>query len=692
MSGTVTLERRTVVAWLAVAAIVACQWHYFELQAVRDVTPFAPRHYDQSLTLFRAYEDYDQIERHGLVRGIIDALWVPTASSVGLPVTGAVFMSFFGPSRLAALSVNFVFFALLQCVLVATLRWWTKRWSIAFFGLGLLLCTLVPHYAIGGWTGFKVDFSGFCLFGIFVCALVRSEFFASRPWALLVGVTAAAVAGYRQITMVYLTGILGACFVFFLLRLLWRWRDTAARQIHRNQVIGVLLASLIGFLLILPFGVHNFEHLWFYYGLNCIVGGDKSIRAQEFGLFTIGSHLLYYVRSVRDVHAGMLFLLVSLGTMTLALLTWTAQRLRGAYRDGTTPRLHVGSAYGVFGICLLVPFVILTAGESKSPVVGGILVVPLVWLALMPVIGMAFYAKGALPRYLTIVFACLAIALGLWNHRSAGACPDYWFTHQEEAGRIAALHDEVVCRSLAANLDRPKVASDWFADVLIAQVFSVRAREKFGKRLDVQQIYPATVMGISREDALAGLRQCDFFMLSALEPTPYRVELYPFHQCMKEMHAEFLAYCEQEMIPIKRVSLYGCAVTLYGRPHLSVAGLSGDWITSEGVTLKEASGDLQYCTSIELRGIIRLDWLGKEPGVQVQARGLAGTTTLPASLEVQGGAYRLHIDLPRGQLPPGACDLQVTFDRYFVPHDLGIGEDTRRLVVGQPTCIQIQRH
>ena len=144
-------------------------------------------------------------------------------------------------------------------------------------------------------------------------------------------------------------------------------------------------------------------------------------------------------------------------------------------------------------------------------------------------------------HWVIVGLAFLAIGLGLWNHRSAAACPDYWFHNQEEAGQVAALHDEVVSRSLLARIDRPKVASDWFADVLIAQVFSIRAREKFGKRLDVQQIYPGTVMGISREDALAGLRQCDFFLLSALEPTPYRVELYPFHQCMKEMHADLSA-------------------------------------------------------------------------------------------------------------------------------------------------------
>ena len=389
MNGTVTLERRTVVAWLAVAALIACQWHYFEHQAVRDVTTFSPRHYDQSVTLVQAYENYDRIERHGLVSGIAKALWMPTATGVGLPATGAVFMSFFGPSRLVALSVNFVFFAMLQCVLVATLRWWTKRWGVAFFGLGLLLCTLVPHYAVGGWIGFKVDFTAFCLFGIFVCTIVRSEFFVSRRWALLVGVAAAVLAVYRHITMVYLTGILGACFVLFGVRLLWRWRDAAARQIPRNQVTGVLLASLAGLLLVLPFGAHSFEHIWNYYGINCIVGGDKTIRAQEFGLFNNLDHLLFYVRSVRDVHAGMLFLLVSLGAMTVALVTWAALRLRAAQGDAPA-RLDVGSACGVFSICLLVPFVILTAGESKSPVVGGILVAPLLWLALIPVAALAF--------------------------------------------------------------------------------------------------------------------------------------------------------------------------------------------------------------------------------------------------------------------------------------------------------------
>src|SRR5262249_29256252 len=157
-----------VLAWLAALLVIAWQWHLFEQQVVRDVTNFSPRHYDQAAYLVLAYHCYDLIQQHGLAEGVARSLWIPSANGPGLYVTGGVFMSIFGPSRLAGLAVNFVFFAALQIALMATLRWWTRRWSVAFFGQGLLLCALLPHYGVGGWNSFKGDVAAFCLFGMFL--------------------------------------------------------------------------------------------------------------------------------------------------------------------------------------------------------------------------------------------------------------------------------------------------------------------------------------------------------------------------------------------------------------------------------------------------------------------------------------------------------------------------------------------
>src|SRR5262249_20391912 len=251
----------------------------------------------------------------GFFRGVRFGLRRPIANGLLLHVQAAVLCVLFGPSRLTALSLNFLYFAAFQTVLFAVLYRLTQRWSVAFLGLGLLLTALSPHSPAGGLLDFRIDCIAFSLFGILLCTVVRSGFFSSLRWSLAVGAVALLLVLFRFLTSVYLAGILGAWWLFTAARWVLS-RDPGQRTQLRRQLLGGVLAGAVLAAVAGPVLVWKRQLLWDYYVVNTIIGEDKDLRAKEFGVVSRADFYLFYARSVRDVHAGTYFLaLAALGTL-----------------------------------------------------------------------------------------------------------------------------------------------------------------------------------------------------------------------------------------------------------------------------------------------------------------------------------------------------------------------------------------
>src|SRR5262249_5625565 len=149
----------------------------------------------------------EQARSEGILRGLKLGVVEPIPSGMLLHVEATALYWLFGPSRLIALLPNFAYFALFQCALAGTLRWLSGRWSVALLGIGVLLTAHAPYTAYGGLMDFRIDFIALSLFGIFICIVVRSEFFSSLPLALLAGAVAALLSLFRYIAIVYVAGI-----------------------------------------------------------------------------------------------------------------------------------------------------------------------------------------------------------------------------------------------------------------------------------------------------------------------------------------------------------------------------------------------------------------------------------------------------------------------------------------------------
>jgi len=130
------------------------------------------------------------------------------------------------------------------------------------------------------------------------------------------------------------------------------------------------------------------------------------------------------------------------------------------------------------------------------------------------------------------------------------------------------------------------------------------------------------------------------------------------------------------------------------RRWLRLSGQTADgWITSEGFTLDVPGEWVRLRPIIQLSGYTTLfEHLGGNPKVSARLY-LAGQSPkeVPATINAShAGHYALSIELNPAALPSdGEVHLKISFDRYFVPEELGLHLDPRRLVIMMPGKVSL---
>jgi hypothetical protein len=480
-----------------------------------------------------------------------------------------------GPSRMAALSINFIFYALFQCGLAGTVSWYTRRWSAAFFALGLLLTALAPFFYAGGLFDFRLDFGGFCLFGLMVCAVVRSRFFLSRRWALVVGLAAAALTLYRHLTIVYLTGIFGICLLFVLGRMAWQWREGDCRRRAFRQLTSGAISAIIIVGVTLPALLAKWDYLWNYYVIGHLLGEEKKVREAEVGVTNRLESYLFYLKSA-DFHAGTVFWITAASCAAVGLLLclfFGLRRLLAAKKTPVActpglPRIDLAFMWVFFLACLFVPYAVLTADIAKSYVPGNVLVVGLMWLAMLPLLSLARRSlKGIFWQGAGALGALAVLISGVLVQEHAYRQNQFSGTHPDDAQQIVAIQNDIVRQSMEHGLKRPKLACDFIVEFLCAPVTSVWAYETQGRMLPVDQSAGLNILLSDDKAILDWVNQSDFVLLSS--GSVYASDAYPFHRRMKELRPQLASYCERELVHVQTYHVLDTTLQLYVRPGVS---------------------------------------------------------------------------------------------------------------------------
>jgi hypothetical protein len=575
--------RAVATAGLVVLLLVA-QYVLFQRHARREIVWAYPDHFDQAHYLGLTYTAYEDFHTQGIWAVVCRELAAPRPPGILLPVEGSLFLLLLGPSRLSALTVHFAHFALLQVCLFTTLSWLTRRFSIGWLGLGLLLAALTPFAAGGGMFDYRIDFSALCLFGILLCLVVRSRLFASWGWSAAAAVAGSWMVLCRSLTVVYLVGLFGVFFLFVCVSW-WRGRGSAelrhraSRQLGGLVVAGIVVAALTG-----PFFWHNRETFLNYYGVHHLLGAQAQFRNLGMGIRTTFDSVTYYPWAIGEQHLGRVFLaLTALLALAALVLRHASRRAGGLVPAGMNPATRFVLSSDAIGLwffllaALIVPYGLLSLDSVKNPAVAGIVVPTLVWLAVLGITHLSpAWTSGSRPGVAGIglaILASVALLAGsyvqLTESRSRGP-----FTNPRQGyERIGELYDAIAEHCTAMHWTQPRVAAtcletDYFQPVVILPY----VYERHHVLITPQSYWMGGYFGaVTEADALDELRQSDFVFLvdPALAPSTY-----PYDQSIRAMYPKLKAFCEDTLTPLRRFRIWHFDVLLYTRPaagtHLAV--------------------------------------------------------------------------------------------------------------------------
>jgi hypothetical protein len=658
----------------------------------REIAWYPPRYFDQAVYLLEAYRLQEDVLAHGLGK-----LWEAIRSGghfsgLALPIEGALMGIFLGGSRLPQLCVNFSAFVALQAVAFTTARAiWGSR-AFGYMALGLILCQGTAWQPIGGLFDFRIDFLAYCLYGIWVCVVMRSCLFLDRRWSIACGLIAAFLVLNRFVTSVYVLGVCsGFAAVCLAAIVLSRANLDFVRRIRfRLYNLGLSLGILV--IIVAPILLRNHKAIYDYYAVGHALGNEKFLRAKELGVIGLRDHLLYYPRSVFFDHLGPTFLWAAAISLASAFIfqllsrTSSSPRKMMSCRDETLP-LQLIFLVGA----VLCPMIVLTVDIAKSPVVGGIVGVPVALL-------LVAVTQGVIPNpseresstvgKMVQVYAWVIFALGLFQQFSHASTHLPEYVQRRDLERLIQLNKWFVEYSAQQGWQKPRISCDVILEWFNFHTIAASGFEESHQLIEFQPLFGNSLMGVDRSAALSMLAASDFVILTTLPKTG----VYPFYELVSQYWGDLKAWADENMLVARTVQFGNFIALVYVRPTATVSDLSGGWITSYGFSVEAQRAALRRFPIIRLSGPCDYSRLPKTPVVAATIETEEDHLAVPASWRRINDSYEIMIDTSSIALPwSDRIRTHISFNSFFVPKNLGINDDTRELVAPAPKIVELIR-
>jgi hypothetical protein len=670
--------------WITVAAILCLQWLLFSHWALREVTWGYPGIFDQNLYLGHSYRAFEDMRTHGVVGGLWRGLNAGLPQGNLLHTEAAFYYLFAGPSRLSALTVVWFHWASLQLAMVATMRWLTRSWSASLVTLGLLLTTTSRFAEAGGQWDFRLDFSAACLYGVALCALVRSRCFQSRPWSVVVGLVTGLLILCRHLSALSVLPVIGIAMVYSAICAVRARPGGADRAAWRSRSANAVVAAALGLALSGPILWNARAQIVSYYGAH-ITTDEGPLRRAEQGVFTILEFGAYYPRSLLHDHLGATCALLLAGLAIGSGLGLLRQRARAAHpvSESWLPMVMLVAA-GV------VPLSVLTLVPTRSPVVAGFVLAPAIGVVLAAVASWVHRGIGRGADLALKIAASACIVAGLATDVRFGARRGPMAGKEQDIVQLATIVD-AVGRSGLRHGPPPTLALDRIVEFMHVAIFQPWYYERQGVWVELQPILGGGILAVPDQDVLAAVNQADVLVLT--DPSSPDVGFpYPYHAAMKRLYPQLAEVAAREFIPIAQATVFSQRLTAYGRVPLVVDGADGTWITSRGFTVHLNGNAVREKPIIELGGAHPLARYFTGP-LQARVRAVADGRPigLASSFSTTATEYTLIVRVSPGEVPAGAeVLLEVSFDNAVIPKAVGINDDQRELVVMIPNRLRLR--
>ncbi len=427
----------------------------------------------------------------------------------------------FGASRLTALSLNFFYFALLQVFLFQTIKKITNRYLFGFLLIGILLSTR-SFFILGGAYDFRIDFMALCLFGMFVSSILNSNIFLNKKWALISAAMAFFLITIRFITASYIGCIALVMFFYY------GGLCLLQRNVHENRqrVMNIVLFSVIVMLCVAPILWWHRDLIYSYYVVGHYTSMEKLMRAREAGVINFYTNLIYYPVTFYREHLGGRTVAKIVSVLIFLAMSCLVSSFMKNKQAGLKSNWNYQNTFIFLSVCMVVPIIILTLDQSKSPIVPGIILIPFILFITLS-IGF-FYEKiflvTAKANELMMVITLFFLINGLNNYLSHTSSHSRLYDQRMVV--VTTMINDIGNYAVKVGWQNVSISADQIADYLIYPVAPLYY-EMHHVLLNVSPGLGATeVNPETKERAIEKLKKSHFFIANISGYVPNKI--YPF--------------------------------------------------------------------------------------------------------------------------------------------------------------------
>lgn len=677
----IILKKTSLIFWASFLFLTMIEYLLFRNFVLRDIVNTYPGSFDQAIYLSKSYTLYENILNQNLVKAILHFPLQDT--SFLFFIQAAFFFVFFGASRFSALFINFIYFGLVQLLFIIFIKEITRSYLASLLFLGFLLNLAFPFVLPGGMMDFRIDFITSCLYLILVLSVMKSNIFYDRGWTIIAATIAIFLVLMRYIACVYLAGNILTLICIFFIFLYSKKYEFSRKEIYR-RLKNLFFFSAIIMTFTIPIMWINRHSIYAYYVVGHIISPEKSIREKEYGNTTFIKNLLYYPKEIYSLMgSNVLFLLVALFILTLTYYFVVKPK-----QDLTLDRKCALDYYlrVIFStICVVVPLTILIFNDVKSPIVGDILVLPIILF--IALVWSYFYEQLKDRKYnlklfgfftAIIIFCGLANWVNHFNH-------DHIYFSNNDLNQIIKMDIDIGNYAEAMGWKNVNVAADQTVDYLSVPLAADYYEHTHRLLNVVLNPLGKTIFSMSTGDAIKHLNESDVFITKLGE---YPSSPYPSNQNLVTIRPVLQKIAAQKFIKLNDYYFDNSFYRVYVRPSFQIYGLSGDWITNRGIWIKLSPKLIKDASGIHLMGEINTQWLSKNVKVFAYGNIQDKNIFLPTMISINHNNYAIDIKLPNN-VKYKLRYIHLIFSTYFVPQKLGINSDTSQLVVLAPTTKSI---
>lgn len=523
----------------------------FYAQISDQIAPYFPRGYDQisyfvasHRLLQRFFTDGWIIFWHDLRQG-----QVPTGAT--FPMQGAVLALFGGANRTGMVSLNLIYFIAAQAMVFATVLKRTGHVAYGWFAIALMLSLFGLFKIGGGIYDYRIDFSAMCLYGIWVCAILNTDAWSDRRWSIIAALIGALLISMRYLTITYVGPVLLVLFAVFLVQ---RWRGMLQAT---ARALNVFICGALTLGLTVPLFYLARYAIYHYYGIGHFLGVEKHIRAQEVGVASLADHLAFYPKNILALQLGRAFLVIAAALIIFAVIR---RVLRPA---AATARYWFDLA--TLALAAVVPLAVLTLGTSKSPVVAGIVSIPLV---LMVVLGAAALRdRDGGDRVADRVAAGLAMTVGGLAFVTHAATAQHYLSKLDLA-TINRLNGAIARHIIESHKPTQRVSFDRVIEFFTEPGVTLEVLQQVNLRHPVAP-YPLPGLGgifaVTREEILRTLESTDILVLS--DHRSARGDPWPFNDSMREHWPDLESYATSNLVVLDSGTVGDIPYRVFVRPR-----------------------------------------------------------------------------------------------------------------------------